>query len=199
MLDPRIILVGVALNLWGSIGYAISTARGKTQPNRVTWFLWFVIPMIAFSAQISSGVYWESVLTFMVGFGPLLVVIASFTNPKAYWKIGRLDVVCGAISVMAILLWLSTDSPLLALMFSILADFLAAVPTIVKAFAHPESENSIVYRNGMIAAAITLLTISVWEPINFAFAVYILMSCASLYVLVRFKLGQKLRPRSATS
>ena len=41
----------------------------------------------------------QALLTFTVGFGPLVVFAASFVNPKSVWKLGRLDYTCGALSV----------------------------------------------------------------------------------------------------
>jgi len=48
------------------------------------------LALIAFKAQIKEGVgIHQALLTFMVGFIPLIIFIASFINKKAYWKIGK--------------------------------------------------------------------------------------------------------------
>jgi hypothetical protein len=192
MIDQKFVLLGALINLIGSSTYVFNTLKGKTKPNRVTWFLWAVAPLIAFSAQIDEGARWESLMTFMVGFGPLMIFLASFINRKAFWKITKLDIVCGAISVLALILWLVTGTGLIAIIFSILADFLAGVPTIIKSFKEPETEHHSVFRNGAISASITLLTIKRWEFSNYGFALYILLICLLLYGLIRFKLGPRL-------
>lgn len=196
MIDEKFILVGVLFNLVGSATYAIATVKGKTKPNRVTWFLWAVAPLIAFSAQLKEGVGWPVIMTFMVGFGPLIIFLASFVNKKAYWQITKLDIVCGAISVLALIFWLVTGTGVVAIVFSIIADLLAGVPTLIKAFQAPETEHHGVFRNGAISAAITLLTIRHWSFAKAAFAVYILLICLVLYVLIRFKLGKLIVRRS---
>lgn len=190
MIDEKFVFVGALLNIIGSGTYAYSTIKGKTKPNRVTWFLWALAPLIAFGAQIGEGVKLASLMTFMVGFGPLIVFIASFMNRKAFWKITKLDIFCGFISVLALLMWLVTGDGLAAIIFSILADLVAAIPTLVKAFTEPETEHSGVFRNGAISAAITLLVIDEWRAENYIFALYILMICVVLYVLIRFKIGK---------
>jgi len=199
MIDPRFVFVAILFNLWGSTAYSISTIQGKTKPNRVTWFLLAVAPMIAFSAELGSGGGLESVMTFMVGFGPLLVFISSFINPKSYWRISRFDLVCGAISVLALIGWLVTGTGMTAIILSILADFLAFVPTFKKAFIYPETENAILYRNGSISATITLLSIQDWKPSTYLFPFYILAACFSTYLIVRFKLGQRYLSAKATT
>lgn len=190
MINQHFVIVGALFNLVGSATYAFNTIKGKTKPNRVTWFLWALAPLIAFAAQLNEGVTWAALMTFMVGFGPLIIFISSFVNRKAYWKITKLDIVCGGVSLLALVLWLITGQGVLAIIFSILADFIAGVPTLVKAFNEPETEHHSVFRNGAISATITLLTITEWTFANYAFAVYILLICLTLYTLIRFKVGK---------
>lgn len=191
MIDEKFIIVGVLLNIMGSSTYAYNTFKGKTKPNRVTWFLWALAPLIAFFAQLGEGVGLQVLMTFMVGFGPLMVFIASFLNKKAYWQITRLDIACGVLSVIALILWLVTGEGTIAIALSITADFLAGIPTLIKAYKAPETEHSDVFRNGAISAGITLLTIKTWTFATFGFALYILLICLVLYALIRFKLGNR--------
>lgn len=190
MIDERFVIVGALFNIAGSGTYAYNTLRGRTKPNRVTWFLWALAPLIAVSAQWLEGVTWAALMTFMVGFGPLLIFMSSFVNHKAFWKITKLDIVCGSISLLALVLWLVTGEGLVAIVFSILADLIAGIPTIVKAFNEPETEHPSVFRNGAISAAITLLVIDEWTFANYGFALYILLICLVLYILIRFKVGK---------
>lgn len=192
MINEKFVLVGAVLNLMGSTTYAWNTFKGKTKPNRVTWFLWALAPLIAFFAQINQGVGLQSLMTFMVGFGPLLVFITSFLNKKAYWEISKLDIVCGLLSVFALILWWITGDGNVAIVLSIVADLLAAVPTVIKSYNQPETEHPAVFRNGALSAGITLLTIDTWTFANYGFALYILLICILLYSLIRFKLGLKI-------
>src|SRR3989344_6026188 len=162
MLDPKFVIFGAILNLIGSTTYVIATLRGNTKPNRVSWFLWAAIPFIAFSAELSLGVGLQSLMTFMVGFGPLMVFTASFVNRRSVWKLTRFDFICGGLSVLGLLLWLLIEQGNIAIAFSIVADILAAVPTIVKSYKAPETESSQVFLFAAISAGITMLTIDEW-------------------------------------
>lgn len=199
MLDPKFVLVGAALNLTGSLGYVRSVLRGEARPNRVSWMMWALAPLIAFAAEIHEGVGLQSLMTFMVGFGPLLVVIASFVNRKSVWKLTKFDLTCGALSVAGLILWLITRHGNVAIIFSILADGTAAIPTIRKSYGHPETEHYFVFFVGAISAAITLLTIDNWTFANYGFPVYILLICLLLTGLIRFKLGKKIARASRSS
>ena len=105
MIDERFIFLGVALSFVGSLVYTILTIKGQAKPNRVSWFIWSLAPLIAFFAEVKQGVGIQSLATFVVGFGPLLTFIASFVNKKAYWKISKLDMICGGLSLVGLGLW----------------------------------------------------------------------------------------------
>lgn len=192
MININFIYFGALLNLIGSSSYAIDTFRGKTKPNRVTWFLWALAPLIAFSAMLNSGVGVRSLMTFMVGFGPAVVSIASFVNKKAFWKITKLDITCGVLSVLALVLWYLTKDAVIAIVLSIAADALAGVPTLVKAYKEPETESYNVFFFGAVSAIITLLTIQHWTFAVAAFPVYIFVICFTLFLLIFRKQGIQL-------
>jgi len=193
MINEKFVYLGAILNVIGSSTYAWNTLKGKTKPNRVTWFLWMLIPMIAFFAMIGEGVGLTSLMTFMVGFGPFLVLTASLMNKKAYWKISTLDWWCGGLSVLAVILWLITGTGVIAIILSISADLLASVPTVIKSYRDPSSEHHSVFRNGAISAAITMLAIQHQTFTAFAFPLYIFLNCSVLYTLIRFRLGLKIK------
>lgn len=126
-------------------------------------------------------------MTFMVGFGPLLVFLSSFVNKKSFWKLTKLDIVCAVVSMMALILWIITGSGVLAITLSIVADLVAGIPTLVKAYKFPESEGSSwVYIFGAISAVITLLAIPRFEFLYWAFPVYIFVICAVIAILIKF-------------
>lgn len=186
MLDPRFVILSGGISIASAVGYAYDTVRGRNQPNRITWAMWTLAPMIGFAAQISQGVGFQSILTFSIGFGPLLVFIASFVRRTAYWRLTPFDLLCGSISLTALVLWLFTGQGLVALVLSIIADLFAAVPTIKKSYQEPASESGYPYLFGALAGLITLLTIQEWTVANSAFGVYVLVIDALIAGLVLF-------------
>jgi hypothetical protein len=193
MLSPNFVIVGVIIGFAGNLTYVISTLRGKTRPNRVSWFMWTLAPYIAFAAQLHQHVGIQALLTFMAGTCPLLVLIASFVNRKAVWKLTPFDFLCGILSLLGLALWLITKHGDVAIVFSIAADGMAAIPTIKKSYTHPESEGWLNYLAAATAAGITLLTIKNWTFARYGFSLYLLLVCLILTSLVRFKIGPRLR------
>jgi hypothetical protein len=134
-------------------------------------------------------------MTFMVGFGPAMVLIASFINRKSVWKITRLDVICGVLSILALVAWGVTGVGDVAIAFSIASDLLAATPTMIKAYKEPKTEHYGVFAMGTISAIITLLTIKQWTFAQYGFPLYIALCCAILVVLIKYPRRQKVVPK----
>src|SRR5215475_4676262 len=113
-----LVLVGAAINAAGSSRYIRDTLRGTTQPNRVTYLMWGIAPLIATAAALSKGVTWAVVPVFMSGFCPLMVFLSSFVNRSGYWKLGTLDYLCGVVSALALILWALTAQPIIAIILA---------------------------------------------------------------------------------
>lgn len=143
-------------------------------------------------ASVSQGVGPVAFMTLAVGLGPLAIFIASFVNKRSSWKITKLDLACGAVSLLALLLWWLTSDSNLAIGFSIVSDFMAAVPTVIKSFQAPETESAGAYRNSVIHSVLTLLTIKQWTVGAAAFPLYILIICLVIYALIKLRVGPRL-------
>jgi len=192
MINSNFVLLGALINVLGGFSYIKDTLLGKIQPNRVSWGLWAVNVAIAFSAEVTQGVGIISLATFMTGFIPLLIFLATFVNKKAYWKLTKFDGFCAILSVFGLVLWYFTKVGNLAILFSIFADFAAGIPTLVKSYKYPESENWIEFLSSFISVAIALLTIKIWKFAYFAFPLYILIFDFIAIMFVKFKLGKKI-------
>jgi len=190
MINNNWIYLGAALNLIGSVTYSWNTIKGRTKPNRVTWLLWALAPLIAFAAMVKEGVApLDGLMTFMVGFGPLIVFISSFVNRKSVWKITKFDMICGGLSVLGIIAWAFTRIGTIAIIFSIMADGLALLPTLKKSWKEPETEEDVVFGLAAISAVITMLALDTYDFQHLGFPIYIFIGCAALFLIIRFKLG----------
>lgn len=192
MLPPIFVIVGLIIGSIGALWYLVDTIRGNVKPNRVSFLLWSIAPLIAFTAEIQKGVGVQSLMTFSVGFFPLMIFLASFVNKKSEWKLTRFDLTCGALSLLGLVLWLITKEGNVAIFFSIVADSLAAVPTIVKAYRYPETEIGWMWLTAAINGLLTLLTVVDWTFAHYGFPLYIILVDLIIYVLVQLKLGKKL-------
>jgi hypothetical protein len=191
MLHSYFVIVGILIGAAGAVAYLVDTVKGRVKPNRVSFLLWSVVPFIAFFAQIKQGVGLEALMTFSTGFLPLTVFIASFFNKKAVWKLTLFDVMCGILSLAGLVLWMITKVGNVAIFFSIVADALAAVPTVVKAYKYPDTEIAWPWIATVFGVILTLLTIPKFTFANCGFILYILVVNLLIYSLVQFQLGER--------
>jgi hypothetical protein len=143
--------------------------------------MWAMAPLIGTAAALSSGAdIWATVRVFLGGFLPLIIFLVSFINPKSYWELTMFDVLCGALSIVALIAWLLVDSPRTAILLAALGDGFACLPTIRKAWQHPETETGVTYIASFASVLIILPSIPVWNIENSAFQIQLLIANACL-------------------
>jgi uncharacterized membrane protein len=193
VINENWIYLGSAIGAAGAAVYLRDTLRGTTQPNRVTWLLWAVAPLLAAAVEFNEGVGLRALPTFMVGFMPLLIFIGSFHNSASVWKVRRMDYACGVVSVIGTVVWLVTRDGVLAISAAIAADFLAGIPTLMKSWTHPGSETVHSYIGAVISMVILLLTVDHWTFDVVAFPLFVACVASVESVLVGLEIGPRIR------
>ena len=186
-----LVVLSVFVSVAGSIAYIRDTLAGKSKPNRVSWSMWALAPLIATGAALSAHAdVWATVRIFLSGFMPLLVFIASFVNRQSYWKLTAFDIACGICSVLAFLAWGIADSPRSAILLAAIGDGFAALPTLRKAWNYPETETGITYIASLVAVLLIIPSIPQWNIENSAFQIYLLIANTFLlFAVYRKRLG----------
>lgn len=188
MLPQYIVFISVFTSFFAGFFYIKNTLSGETKPNRVSWLIWFVAPMIASVIQFQQGAGISAIPVFMAGLIPFFVLVASFRNKNAYWKLGALDYICLVLSVLALVFWLAFDEGVLATVFAILADAIAFVPTYVKSWHAPETETLSSYYSGSFNSVLSLATLPTVSFVTAGFAVYLLVGNLSEIILIFFRI-----------
>jgi hypothetical protein len=190
MNSELIAFIAVIIQLIGVSFYIRDMLRGKTKPNLVTWFIWALAPLIGSWLQWKAGARFSILPVFMAGFNPVLVIIIALLIKEGYWKIKTFDVVCGALAIFALILWLITKNLSLSVLFAILSDGLASIPTLSKSWTNPETETFTAYLGGIIANILGLFLITNWIFPIYSLGVYfILMNTLIIAFIYRKKLA----------
>lgn len=186
MLPESVIFVGIAINIAGLLSYFIDTIKGKIKPNRISLIMWSLAPLVIFFAQIQQGVGISTIMTLSTAILPLFIFFATFLNKKSYWKLTKFDFTCGFLSLFGLLLWFITQFGNLAIIFSIISDFWATLPIIIKAYRFPTTEAKwswlAISSNGFF----TLLTLKTWVFASLAYPLYFFMSTFIIFVIAKF-------------
>ncbi len=144
--------VAVALRLTSSGQYAVAVLRRRARPDIVTWFLWGLTPMIAVAAQRGDAPLPELLVTFVIGLGPLVVTVVALYTDRSASRLTPFTLLCAGAALVGIVLWQLTDRPGLAIVFCIVADVFATLPTLRKAYADPGTEYAPSYLISTLAA-----------------------------------------------
>lgn len=169
-----LVIASIIISIYGSASYIRDTLRGTTQPNRVSWSMWALAPLIGTAAALSAGADpWTTARIFLAGLIPLIVFIASFVNKQSYWKLTGFDILCGVCSLGAVVVWIFVHQPIYAILLAAIGDGFAALPTIRKAWRHPETESGVIFIMSLLSVALVLPSITVFNIQNTAFQIYL--------------------------
>ena len=177
-------IAGAVVNFVGGLSYVRAILRGEAAPNRVTWFLWAFVPIIAAAAQWGSGVGISTLVVASVGVSPACVVLASFIAQKGSWTLGPFDYICGACALAALALWALTGDPVTAIVLSILGDTAAALPTVRKAWLAPETEDKRAYLLAFIGMALGIFSVEAPTFSAYAFNAYLVAGTGTLVAIL---------------
>jgi hypothetical protein len=166
------------------------TLSGTLKPNRVSLVLWSLPPIISFCIAFTSGATLSAIPLLLAGAAPLFILCVSFLSRQSHWKTHTGDYISGLFSIVAIILWLTIQDPALGIVFAIIADLFAALPTITKAWQHPETESAWIYVLGGIGNIIGLLTLRVWNFSTIGFSIYLItLAAIMISSIIHKKLG----------
>ncbi|MFA7000100.1 MAG: hypothetical protein WC241_03215 [Candidatus Paceibacterota bacterium] len=175
MFPEQIVYIGVLTSLTLTFFYIRTILYGKTRPNLISWSIWALAPLVAVFLQIKAGAGLSFLSSFMSGFGPLLVVIVALIYKKGFWKVTKLDIICGVLALLALVIYIITNKFGISIIFAILSDGLAAIPTVRKSWEFPESESAISYLSGIISNTLALLVIKNWSFSIYSFSAYLII------------------------
>lgn len=187
MLPQYFVYISIATSLFAGYFYIRDMVRGETKPNRVSWLIWCLAPIIASFISFSKGAGISVLPVFMAGVIPLLVLSASVWNKNAYWELGILDYICFTLALVSLLSWVFLKEGTLATIFAILADLIAFVPTYVKSWRAPDTESISAYGFGSFNAVLSISTLTVLSFNTFGFAMYLLLGNLLEIVIVLYR------------
>ncbi len=187
MLPELFAYIGVSIISLSYVVYLVDTIKGKAKPNRVTFSLWAAAPLIAFSAQIDQGVGIHAFMAFSASLGPLVILLASFLHKNKAWELGLLDYFCGLLAIIGLIFWQITQIGNIAIVFSIVADVFAALPTLVKAYRAPQTESKKSYFLATIGGILTFLTINTWDFATYGFPLYLILINTIIFGLLTIR------------
>ncbi len=181
------IIAGI-LSLVGYIPYLLTTVRGNTRPNKATWFIWTVVGgLLAFSylAEGDQNSIWLPLGYFL---GPLITAIVSIRYGYSEWS--KLDKVCIVVAMISVIPWILSKNATFTLLINVLIDATGAIPTVIKSYREPETEDFTAWLIFFIANTIQLFAISHWN-IAAIYPIYLFFLAGSIVAFILKGKAQK--------
>src|ERR1035438_9899519 len=95
------------------IPYIVSILRGHTKPERMTYFIWFIVDAVTMSSYIVSGArttIWIGLVFVCSGF---LIFCLSFKHGMGGFS--SFDIGCLILALLGVVMWIDTKDALVAL------------------------------------------------------------------------------------
>lgn len=178
------------LALTQAIPFIISIFRGHTRPERATYAIWSTVNIILLLSYVAAGATSTAGVAIAYALTTLFVFVISIK--KGAGGFNHFDIACMALALVGVVLWVNTSNPVYALYFSILVKALGLLPTVVKAYYRPDSENKLSWAMCAAASILNMFAITSLDPHIISFPLYALIGDVTLAVLVLFP---KFRPR----
>jgi hypothetical protein len=131
--------IGLALTFAGYFAYIYSIFKGKTRPHPFSWFIWGVLTAIGFFAQMADNAGPGAYITGVSAAFTLFIAALGYIKRNDI-VITRNDWITFAAALMAIPLWLITNTPLYSVIVITIIDAIAFYPTFAKTWHRPDQE-----------------------------------------------------------
>jgi hypothetical protein len=171
--------------------YILAILRGKTRPNRASWWIWTVVGFMLGTSYYCSGADHTLWAPVSYAIGPIATAILSIKYGEGGWT--RFDRCCLLGAGVSVALWWTFGSPLIALLINLLIDFMGALPTIRKAYQEPESEDRVAWTLFVAGNLANLFAVERWTFSIAAYPIYMLLCNGLITTLVFVRRTPKAR------
>jgi hypothetical protein len=171
------------LSLISPISYTKSMLAGKAKPHRITRLIvWLasvagmlgVLHSTNLAGQIFAGIFFAR--------ATYLLIMAAIYGTGGFAK---LDIYCLVFGLLALVAYLTTHNGVLTISLGILADVIGYIPTFIKTYHKPDSEDPVFFSIEGLASLLGVF--AVWElKADILFPLYFTL-CSGLMVALIYR------------
>lgn len=169
----------------GLIGQGIgiySIFKGVYKPQRMTRFLYFLMSIIFIGTLIAQK-SWDALgFALAQNLGGFFIFLLSFKYGMGGFNKSDIIVLVGTFISGTI--WLVTKNPTYALLFGIITDLIAFIPTFLKTWVLPYTEDWKFYASDVLASSFSGLSLTRFTIGDLAYPVYIFILNLSVTLLI---------------
>jgi len=156
-----------------------SVLKGGFKPQRMTRFLIFVISLLFVGTLLAQGDRNGVFIAIAQLIGSLIIFILSIK--KGMGGTEKFDFFILFMVILSLIIWKTTNNPTLGLIMSIVTDLMSFLPSLIKTWKYPETEEWKFYMSDTLASFFSILSIKLYSLANLAFPIYIFLSILLLF------------------
>jgi hypothetical protein len=177
--------ISVIIGLITPIVSIVSILQNKFRPQRTTYFLVLLINCLFVGTLISqhdrNGLFTALVELFGCG------IIFILSIKKGMGGTTRFDIFIVILALISLTVWQLTQDPLLGLIMSIITDVIGFIPTYIKTWKYPKTEDWRISGLTVLAVIFVCLSIEDYNLATLLFPLYILFLNGSLVLIIARK------------
>jgi hypothetical protein len=165
-----------------NVPYLRDTWRGSTVPHRGSWLIWSVLEVVAVGAQGADGARWSLLPLVVQAAGTCLVLALAVRRGQG--GLSRVDLGLLGLATLGLAGWMAVDEPVIATACVVVADLLAALMMVPKAWREPHSETLSTFVLASASGALTALAVGTFAVPLLAYPVYFVAVNAGLAAVI---------------
>lgn len=178
-----LIVLSMLCSIISSSTYINAILRGQAKPHRTSRIVWLVVTTIILASMVVSGTKTAIWQVIVLEIFSIVLFFLSIKFGMGGWAKG--DIVALILATIGIVGWQISKDPLVALIFSIFADFSGMLPTTIKTWKRPDTEIVAFFLFDVFAGLFTLFAISDWTISEYLFPLYVcIVGCINTSILV---------------
>jgi hypothetical protein len=158
---------------------------GFPKRSIVTWLTWTLINGVNTAAAFGSG-SWQTGVYSLCGTiaTATIVALGLWHGVKKYTAF---DIVCQAVALLGIPLWIMTNRPELAVLLVLLVDFAGGLPTLRHAWRAPHEETLQTFVYSAVAGSLLLLSLPGYSVVAVTMPLYIVLFDAAIIFSIVYR------------
>ena len=162
-----------------------SIVKGGFRPQRMTRFLIFLVSLLFVGTLLAQGDRNGIFIAAPQLLGSFIIFILSLK--KGMGGRDQMDIVVFIMAVFSLIIWKTTNNPVLGLTMSIITDLIAFFPTLVKTWKLPYTEEWKFYMSDVIASIFSILAIKNYTYGVLVFPIYILLINTTSVLMINLR------------
>ncbi|HSX36448.1 MAG TPA: hypothetical protein VLH84_05965 [Patescibacteria group bacterium] len=154
------------------VPYLVDIFRGKTKPERATWWIWLLLNLVSLGAQVGAHARWSLLLT--AGQTIVTAAVAVLSLRHGYGKFHRKDMAAVGVAIVGVGLWWLLKSPLAALIVVVLVDLTGFWLTIEKTWKAPQTETLATWAISAVSGTLGALAVGALNATQLLYPLYIM-------------------------